>query len=343
MTLTTEEYSRGRMNHKTESDDASPTGPLPSEKVLSSAADDVSSSPREQRYSQFTKKQKRLVVFIITFAATFSPLSSFIFFPTINALAQSLHVSVEKINLTITSYMIISGIAPALIGDIADMTGRRIVYLMTFGIYLVANVGLAVQNSWTALFLLRMLQSAGGAAICSGVCLLLISVLLPETSRFIVGNGSREVSGVRRTLASYFESIRPRHIEEGASPDQPDERPKSKFRIPSPLASLKMLWAQDTALITTIYGVYYMVFSCLQASLSPLFINLYHLSETKAGLIYLPFGLGSVLGAYCSGIVFCFPFPYVTSQNQYPLYTTAPRTACSTVPKADLIRQDHES
>ena len=59
--------------------------------------------------------------------------------------------------------MIISGIAIAVMGDLADMTGRRIVYLLAFGIYLVANIGLAVQTSWAALFLLRMLQSAGGA------------------------------------------------------------------------------------------------------------------------------------------------------------------------------------
>jgi len=59
--------------------------------------------------------------------------------------------------------MIIAGIAPAIIGDMADMTGRRIVYLLTIGLYCAANIGLAVQSSWTALFVLRMLQSAGGA------------------------------------------------------------------------------------------------------------------------------------------------------------------------------------
>lgn len=59
--------------------------------------------------------------------------------------------------------MIVAGIAPAVIGDMADMTGRRTVYLLTMGIYCMANVGLALQSSWTALFVLRMLQSAGGA------------------------------------------------------------------------------------------------------------------------------------------------------------------------------------
>lgn len=128
---------------------------------------DAHNDPSRTPYSRFTTWQKRLIVLLITFAATFSPLSSFIFFPAITALSSSLAVSVGKINLTVTSYMIVSGIAPALMGDIADMTGRRIVYLLMFTIYLAANVGLAVQSSWTALFLLRMLQSAGGAGALS--------------------------------------------------------------------------------------------------------------------------------------------------------------------------------
>jgi MFS family permease len=118
-----------------------------------------------QAYSVFSKKEKYVAVLFITLTAMFSPLSSFIFFPAINALSESLKVSVEKINLTITSYMIVAGLAPAIVGDMADITGRRNVYLLTLFIYVVANIGLAVQNSWIALFLLRMMQSAGGAGM----------------------------------------------------------------------------------------------------------------------------------------------------------------------------------
>ena len=86
---------------------------------------EMTSHPQEQPYSVFTKSEKNIAVFLVTFAATFSPLSSFIFFPAINALSVSLRVSVEKINLTVTSYMIVAGLAPAIMGDMADMTGRR--------------------------------------------------------------------------------------------------------------------------------------------------------------------------------------------------------------------------
>lgn len=122
------------------------------------------SAPPEP-YSTFTKAQKRLIVFLIAFAGMFSPLSSFIYYPAITSLSRDLHVSVELVNLTITSYMIVSGIAPAIIGDLADMTGRRWVYILTLATYCAADVGLALQRSWPALLLLRMLQSLGSSGV----------------------------------------------------------------------------------------------------------------------------------------------------------------------------------
>lgn len=168
MSICTEQASQAERARKETSH--APTAPSPPKKEESSALDNDLSPTPTSPYSKFTQPQKRLTVFLITFAATFSPMSSSIFFPAMNALSASLHVSVEKVNVTITSYMIVAGIAPAVIGDMADMTGRRIVYLLTLGIYCVANVGLALQSSWTALFALRMLQSAGGAGAYFAGC-----------------------------------------------------------------------------------------------------------------------------------------------------------------------------
>jgi MFS family permease len=93
----------------------------------------------------------------------FSGLSSFIYYPAITALSRSLRVSIELINLTITSYQLVSGVAPSILGDMADQTGRRPVSLIAFSLYFVANLGLALQNNYTALILLRCLQSAGAS------------------------------------------------------------------------------------------------------------------------------------------------------------------------------------
>lgn len=49
------------------------------------------------------------------------------------------------------------------IGDFADKAGRRPAYIVCFTIYILANLGLALQNSYPALFVLRCLQSAGSS------------------------------------------------------------------------------------------------------------------------------------------------------------------------------------
>lgn len=115
-------------------------------------------------YSVFTLKEKRLIIFLTAWAGFFSPLSANIYFPALNALAADLHVSNSLINLTLTSYMIFQGIAPTIFGDLADGAGRRPAYLIGFTIYIAANIGIATQNSFAALFVLRCLQSTGSSA-----------------------------------------------------------------------------------------------------------------------------------------------------------------------------------
>jgi len=114
-------------------------------------------------YSSFTTRQKRYIVLMVTWAAFISPTSANIYFPALNPLEVDLGVSPTLINLTLTSYMIFQGLAPTVFGDLADMAGRRPAYILAFIVYLGANIGLALQNSYAALFILRCLQSTGSS------------------------------------------------------------------------------------------------------------------------------------------------------------------------------------
>jgi len=114
-------------------------------------------------YSTFTNSQKLSIVLLVAFSGVFSPLSSFIYYPALKAIAGDLHTSLANINLTITSYMVVSAVAPTTWGDMADRLGRRPIFLSMFVIYIAANIGLSLQNSYAALLVLRMVQSAGGS------------------------------------------------------------------------------------------------------------------------------------------------------------------------------------
>src|SRR3954465_1930783 len=85
----------------------------------------VSAEDGQQRYSVFTTVEKWCIVAIVAYAAWFSTLSSFIYYPALASLAQTFDVSVAKINLTVTTYMAVATIAPTLVGDAADVIGRR--------------------------------------------------------------------------------------------------------------------------------------------------------------------------------------------------------------------------
>ena len=124
-------------------------------------SDMSATTPDEEDYTIFRRWEKIYIVSLITFAGWFSTLSSFIYYPVITFVARDIGTTVAKINLTVTSYMIVSGIAPAIIGDLADQAGRRPTYVAALVLYFCANIGIALQDSFGALLSLRMLQSAG--------------------------------------------------------------------------------------------------------------------------------------------------------------------------------------
>lgn len=127
------------------------------------AAEKSHSTEVEAPFSIFSPLEKRWISFVASFGALFSTLSSYIYFPALVPMARDLGVSVALINLTVTSYLVVAGIAPAFMGDIADQGGRRPAYVLMFALMLGSNIGLALQNSYPLLLALRMIQSAGAS------------------------------------------------------------------------------------------------------------------------------------------------------------------------------------
>ncbi|RYP92350.1 hypothetical protein DL770_001552 [Monosporascus sp. CRB-9-2] len=120
-------------------------------------------SPSDEPFSIFTEWQKRWISFAASFGALFSTLSSYIYLPALVPMARDLGVTLTLLNLTVTSYLIVAGLAPAFMGDMADQSGRRPVYILMFILMLGANIGMALQNSYPVLLVLRMFQSAGAS------------------------------------------------------------------------------------------------------------------------------------------------------------------------------------
>ncbi|RDW62538.1 hypothetical protein BP5796_10840 [Coleophoma crateriformis] len=99
----------------------------------------------DKPYSVFTHNEKKIIVLCAGLSQFFSPISGQIYFPSLDAISD------------------LFGIAPAFVGGFSVDSGRRPTYLICFVIYVAANIGLALQNNYAALMVLRCLQSAGGS------------------------------------------------------------------------------------------------------------------------------------------------------------------------------------
>ena len=346
---------------------------------------------RNVPYTVFQPAQKRVILVLVTVAGFFSPFSAFIYFPALDSIASALNVPIQLMNVTVTIYLVVQGIVPSVFGEISENTGRRPVYLAVFIIYIFANIGLALQNSYGALLALRMLQSAGSSgtnalaygvisdisapherggyvgiahigfnsapslgpvlggllaekagwkwifwflATLSGIVLILLLLLMPETSRKLVGNGSLGATGINQSLFEEFKSWRtltkkPRASAAGMR--------KPVLQVPSLLPCLNLLTEGPTLVILISNGIFYMKYSCVQASLAPLLQKTYHLSTLHVGLCYLAFGTSSAFASYGVGAI--ANYDYRVTARSYSLSidkVNGDTIACFPIEKARL-------
>ncbi|PLB45831.1 putative MFS transporter [Aspergillus steynii IBT 23096] len=117
----------------------------------------------EPPYCVLSERAKISTMLAASFAGMISPMSASIYYPALPTLANDMHVSNTLINLTVTTYMIFQGIAPSFTGSLSDVYGRRPAYIISFTTYVGANIGLALQNNYAALMVLRCLQACGSS------------------------------------------------------------------------------------------------------------------------------------------------------------------------------------
>ena len=96
-----------------------------SDKVLSTTEPAIDQIQKEQRdveraaseqppmHSVFSHRKRIFIVTMAGLGAFFSPVSTSIYFPALDALSQDLHVSSGLINLSLTTFMIFQGLAPS--------------------------------------------------------------------------------------------------------------------------------------------------------------------------------------------------------------------------------------
>ncbi|KFZ06236.1 hypothetical protein V501_07604 [Pseudogymnoascus sp. VKM F-4519 (FW-2642)] len=121
----------------------------------------------EPPYHVFTHNKKKMLMYLAAAAGMFSSLSANIYFPALGQISRDINVGLPLLSLTITVYMVAQAFAPSFWGPLSDTQGRRITFIGTFGVYIIANLGLALSTGFVPLMVLRAMQAAGSAATIS--------------------------------------------------------------------------------------------------------------------------------------------------------------------------------
>ena len=155
--------------------------------------------------------------------------------------------------------------------------------------------------------------------IFGGATLLVLTLALPETARNVVGNGSEQTTGWKRTgwsaLMSWTKEKR-KHVDDCLSLEKGDGvtgshgarfksdeklRKRDKLRLANPWAAIQIIFWRDTALILWMAASPYAVWYCVQTLIPTIFKDQYGFNELQVGLAYLTGGAGTVLGGYANG------------------------------------------
>ncbi|SCU94277.1 LAFA_0F20890g1_1 [Lachancea sp. 'fantastica'] len=131
------------------------------EKPITKGSTHKSSQSDAVPHSRFGVREKYIMVLICASSGIFSTIAASIYYPALNNIESEFKITTELVNVSVVLYFVFQGLAPTLMGGLADTFGRRPVVLWSITLYFVACIGLACCKSFGEILFLRCLQSAG--------------------------------------------------------------------------------------------------------------------------------------------------------------------------------------
>ncbi|ODV79978.1 putative plasma membrane transporter of the major facilitator superfamily [Suhomyces tanzawaensis NRRL Y-17324] len=208
-------------------------------------------------------------------------------------------------------------VAASVSGDVCTPRDRGGFVGTVSGMQLVGNgfggiIGAALIlgfNTWRAIFVFL--------GILGGFAMVLSALLLPETSRLIVGNGSIVPKSILNRLLF---SVLP-HFRKQLTNDYSTLRKRNKLDL---LSSYKILVVPEVFASLVPSGIHYAGWTIALTSLSTELENRYKYSVMHVGLIYLPQGIATLVSSVVTGKALNYYYRYRRAQYDEKYKDTAP-------------------
>ena len=124
--------------------------------------------------------------------------------------------------------------------------------------------------------------------------LFLIVLFLPETLRSIAGNGTMKLNGIHQPLIYSYKEPADEDIDHNTPP-------RKKITLSTIFFPFKALKEKDVFIILIVGATHYTTWSMVTSSTTALFEGPFNLNLLQLGLIFLPNGIGSTIGALLTG------------------------------------------
>ena len=156
--------------------------------------------------------------------------------------------------------------------------------------------------------------------ICSITYSILFFLFHPETCRKVVGDGSIAPPKLNQSLTDIIRERR--RIRAGLLVDvvqQEAVRKDYRLKFPNPLSTLLIAGDKESGLILFCSGLLVAILYATTTGIPYLFGKIYHFNELQLGLVYIPFGAGSIISAFSTGKAIDWNYRRHAKRNGVPL------------------------
>ena len=156
--------------------------------------------------------------------------------------------------------------------------------------------------------------------ILSAAVFVPLLIFLPETCRKVVGDGSIPPPPLNQSLTDI---VRQRNrVKAGKVVDATQleyVRKNYHLSFPNPLSTLLIISDREAALILFCGGLIVSLLYAVTTGIPSQFGNIYGFNELQLGLVYIPFGSGSIISAFTTGKLIDWNYRRHAKRHGYPL------------------------
>lgn len=101
-------------------------------------------------------------IFILAMLTTITPLAIDVYLPAFTQIASQFHISIDKIEITLSIYLFGFGLGQLIGGPLSDRYGRKLFIFLGLSIYILFSFSIAFASSIEQFWIFRFFQALGG-------------------------------------------------------------------------------------------------------------------------------------------------------------------------------------